>query len=237
MTKLVKRASRKPRKFLTPTNGLVFGTVILFGALLLWTVNQADVQWSDPSQVARWLGNLGWRGVLLYIAFTAAAIVVSPIPSTPFTIAAGAVWGAIPAGIYGIVGIFLGSVVAYGIGRSLGRSAVKALTGKVIHLSNHRGEAYLGALVFVMHLIPVMPYELISYGAGISGMAFPIYALTAFSGIVPCTFFLTKMGAAFTVNLPVAIALITGFLAVVVLLPIGIRRYNWLGLRDVIRLE
>jgi uncharacterized membrane protein YdjX (TVP38/TMEM64 family) len=200
-------------------------------------VSQADVQWSDPSQVAAWLGHLGWRGVLLYIAFTAAAIVISPIPSTPITIAAGAVWGALPAGFYGITGVFLGSVGAYAIGRSLGRSAVKALTGKVIHLSNHRGELYLGVLVFVMHLIPVMPYELISYGAGISGMAFPIYALTAFLGIVPCTFFLTKMGAAFTVNLPMAIALIIGFLTMVVLLPMGIRRYNWLGLRDVIRLE
>jgi len=237
MTKLAKRTSQTRRRLLTPTNGLVLGTIVVFGIALAWMVSQTDVTGSDPAQIATWLGSLGWRGVLIYILFTIAAVVVGPIPSTPVTIAAGAVWGAIPAGVYGIIGIFLGSVAAYCIGRSLGRSAVKALTGKVIHLSNHRGELYLGALVFLMHLVPVMPYELISYGAGISGMAFPLYALTSFLGIVPCTFFLTQMGSAFTVNLPVAIALITGFLAVVVLLPLGIRRYNWLGLRDVIRLE
>lgn len=237
MTKLVKRVSRKPWKFLNLTNILVLGTLLLFGIAAIALISQADVQWSDSTQVIAWMNGLGWRGILIYVAFTAAAIVVSPIPSTPVTIAAGAVWGAVPAGVYGATGIFLGSLMAYGIGRSLGRSVVKALTGKIIHFSSHRGEVYLGVLVFFIHLIPVMPYELASYGAGISGMAFPLYAFTSLLGIVPCTFFLTHMGSAMTLSLPVAIALIGGFLAMVLLLPIGIRRHNWLGLRDVIRLE
>jgi uncharacterized membrane protein YdjX (TVP38/TMEM64 family) len=230
--------SRHPlRKFLTLPNAIALAVFLLCLAIAIWVVMQSGIDFSEPETLMQSIQALGWRGVLLYIGFLAVAIVIGPIPSTPVTIAAGAVWGAVPAGVYGATGIFLGSIIAFFIGRTLGRSAVQALTGKVLYLSNHRGEAYLGGLVFMMHLIPIMPYELISYGAGISGMPAFTYALTSLLGIIPCTFLLTHMGSAFTVNLPVAIALVMGFLLAIVVLPLGVKRYNWLGLRDVIRVE
>jgi uncharacterized membrane protein YdjX (TVP38/TMEM64 family) len=224
-------------KLLTLPNAIALAVFLLCLTIGIWVVSQSGIDFSQPDQLMQSVQALGWQGVLLYIGFLTVAIVIGPIPSTPVTIAAGAVWGAIPAGIYGATGIFLGSIIAFFIGRTLGRSAVQLLTGKVLYLSNHRGEVYLGGLVFMMHLIPIMPYELISYGAGISGMPALTYTLTSLLGIIPCTFLLTHMGSAFTVNLPVAIALVMGFLLAIVVLPLGVKRYNWFGLRDVIRVE
>jgi uncharacterized membrane protein YdjX (TVP38/TMEM64 family) len=195
---------------------------------------QADIPWSSPQQWVRHLQDLGWIGVVAFISFLAIAIVIGPIPSTPFTIAAGTVWGPMHAGLYGIIGIFLGSILAYFIGRTLGRSAVKALTGKVIHLSTHRGHWYVGWVVMVTHLIPIMPYELISYGAGMSGLSFPMFSVTCALGIIPSTLLLTHMGEALALNLPVALAIAFILFVIVGTFAWGVKRHNWLGIKDIV---
>ncbi|WP_225913731.1 TVP38/TMEM64 family protein [Leptolyngbya ohadii] len=231
------RRSLRLRAYLTPTNLLAIGILAFCALAGWWLLTQSAIDWSQPTAIITSIQQMGLSGVLLYIGFLVVAIVIGPIPSTPVTIAAGAVWGSMTAGIYATIGVFLGSLAAYFIGRTLGRSAVRALLGKVIYLSHHRGQRYLGILVFVMHLIPVLPYDLMSYGAGISGLSFPLYAFCALLGIIPCTFFLTFMGSSFSIGLPIALSLIGLFLMVLIVLPWGIRRYNWLGLRDIIRVE
>lgn len=228
---------RKQRGLLCPQNGIALATLLVCGAVGWWFLSHARVDLSSPDIWIESISRMGWAGILMYMGLLALAIVISPIPSTPFTVAGGAVWGPVYAGIYGVIGIFIGSLLAYFIGRTLGRSAVQALTGKVVYLSNQRGELYLGWLMFVTHLVPVLPFDLISYGAGISGLSLPTYAMTTLMGIIPCTFFLTYMGSTFRVGVGAAIAVILLFLFLIIGLPWGVRRYNWLGLRDVVRIE
>lgn len=202
-----------------------------------WLVTQSGINFTSPQMFVESIKNLGSLGILAYIGFLIVAIVIGPIPSTPATVAAGAVWGPLPAALYGVVGLCLGSIAAYLIGRTLGRSAVQALMGKSIYFSKHRGEVYLGWIVFVTHLLPVMPYDLVSYGAGISGLSFPIFAVANLFGLIPNTLLLTHMGSALTIGFPIAVALAIVFLAMLVVLPWGVKQHNWLGLRDTIRVE
>jgi uncharacterized membrane protein YdjX (TVP38/TMEM64 family) len=233
----LKSTQAKLRRFLTLPNAIALLVLGLCGAIAWWAFTHAGLNLSNSTHLVEWMRRLDLVGIPIYVGFLALAIIISPIPSTPITIAAGAAWGPLVAGLYGVVGIFLGCLVAYFIGRTLGRSAVQVLTGKVVYLSRHRGNAYLGWLMFVTHLIPVLPFDLMSYGAGISGMSFPIYAATTLLGVIPCTFFLTYMGAAFALNWPMAIAMVVSFLVLAITLPWGVKRYNWLGLRDVIHLQ
>lgn len=197
-------------------------------------MTQAGITFSNPEQWMQQLSELGQVGIVSFILLLATAIVIGPIPSTPFTIASGAIWGPNLAAVYGTIGIFLGSILAYFIGRTLGRSAVKALTGKAVYFSTHRGEAYLGWVILITHMIPVLPYDLISYGAGISGVSFPLFSITALLGIIPCVLMLTHMGAALTLNLWVTIGIIILFITTLTTLTWGIRKHNWFGLREVI---
>lgn len=232
-----RRSRSRLSALLSLQNAIALAIVVMCVVTGWWLVTQSGVNFSTPQQFIQSIQDLGHTGVLLYIGFLIVAMVIGPIPGTPMTIAAGAIWGPIPAGLYGITGVYLGSLAAYFIGRSLGRSVVRVLTGKSIYFSTHRGETYLGWLVFLTHLLPVMPYELISYGAGISGLSLPIYASASLLGIIPCTFLLTGMGSAFTIGLPVAIALMVLFVLLLIVLPWGVKRYNWLGLQEVIRFD
>lgn len=231
---------RKPNRLktiLSLQNALAL--LILLGCLGLgwWLLTYFQINDFEPTRLVKVIQTMGWVGVLIFIAISALAVVVSPIPGTPLTITAGAVWGAVPAAIYAIIGISLGSLVAYFIGRTLGRSTVQALTGKIIYLSKHRGEIYLGWIMFISHLFPVLPFDLMSYGAGMSGLSLRIYAIATILGTIPGTFFLTYMGSTFQFGIPIGIALLVTFVLLIVIGSWGVRQHNWLGLKDVVKLE
>lgn len=231
------RKRQRLKSLLNQQNVLALGVLLLSLLVYIWVSTQVDANLLTPEGLQQAVTDAGIWGVLVYIAVIALAVVMSPIPGAPLTIAAGAVWGAIPAGIYSVIGGFSGSLIAYFIGRSLGRSAVKALTGKIIYFSKEKGEWLLGGLIFVTRLLPVLSFDLISYGAGLAGLSLPIYASSTLLGMIPSTLLLTYLGEAFTLGTRAAIALSLLFIVLLVLLPWGIRRYNWFGLRDIVRIE
>lgn len=233
-----KSKARKVRfkALFTCQNAIALATLLLSG-LAFWMVQRSEMNVFTADGLQQAVDGAGIVGPLVYISVLAVAVVISQIPEVPLAIAAGAVWGAVPAGIYSVIGCFLGGMIAYFLGKTLGRSAVKALTGKTIYFTKRRGEVYLGWLIFFTRLLPIFSFDLISYGAGISGLSLRIYALATFLGMIPPTFMLTYLGEAFTVGLPAAIAFSILFLLVLVGLPWGIRRYNWFGMKDVIQIE
>lgn len=232
--------SRRHRVQLKPLfacqNGIALA-VILLSLLFLWQLQRSGVNVFTPAGLRQTVAELGVWGPLAYIGILTIAIVVSQIPQMPLALAAGAIWGTLPAGIYSVIGGFLGSLIAYFLGRSLGRSAIQTLTGKAIYFSRHRGEVYLGWLIFITRLLPILSFDLVSYGAGISNLSLRIYATATLSGMIPPTFLLTYMGKSLTMGMSEAIGFTSLFLLVLIGLPWGIQRYNWFGLKDVIQIR
>lgn len=220
-------------RVLTHPNSLAL-LVLALCLLASWRLLQGD---RNPSDWLQSIAALGFVGKLAYVGILILAIVFSPIPGTPIVVAAGAVWEPLTAAIYGTIGIFVGCLIAYFLGRTLGRSFIRSLTGKTLHLSSDRGELYLGWVVFITHLLPIAPFDLISYAAGMAGMSFPIYAISTLLGTIPCVVFLAYMGASLTISLPVGVAIAAVFLILLVILPFGVQRYNWFGIKDSIRIE
>lgn len=228
---------KRPRRSQWQRQNLIaLGVLGLSLFVYVWVSRQADTNPLTPEGLKQLIDGAGIWGILTYMAIIALAVVISPIPGAPLTVAAGAVWGAIPAAIYSVIGGFVGGLIAYFIGRSLGRSAVKALTGKAIYFSKDRGEWLLGGVIFVTRLLPVLSFDLISYGAGLTNLSVPIYASSTLLGMIPSTLLLTYVGQSFTIGLPLGISLSVVFLILLVLLPWGIRRYNWFGLQDIIHI-
>ena len=228
------RRLKKLRVLLTVQNAIALS--LLVGCLVAgWRFLSFSAL--DPSQLLQSIHDLGFIGKLIYASILVLAVVISPIPGTPLTVTAGAVWSPWTAGVYGTLGVFVGSVLAYFLGRTLGRSLIQVLLGKMIHISKHRGEPYIGWLLFLSHLLPIVPFDLMSYGAGMIRLSFPLYAMATLLGTIPGTFLLAYLGASFTISswMGGAIALFSALLLIVV--PWKIRQHNWLGIRDVIRIE
>jgi uncharacterized membrane protein YdjX (TVP38/TMEM64 family) len=213
--------------------------IVLFLCLLLcvWLSLHPDLTWFTPERLLQTIRRLGVLAPVAYIGMLALSVVISPIPGAPIAVVAGTIWGSLLAGVYSVIGGFLGSAIAYYIGRTLGRSAIQFLTGKNIYFTKQHGEIYLTWFIFLTRLLPVLPFDLISYAAGIAGLSFPAYACATLLGMIPSTFFLTYLGSTFMVNKFLSIILLLVFLILLVGLPWGIRRHNWLGIQNIIRIE
>lgn len=229
--------STRLQSFLTRQNGIALGLLLLSGLIYGWLVASEEVNVLSPQGLKQAVADTGLTGILIYMGIIALSVVISPIPGAPLAVAAGAVWGAIPAAIYSVIGGFFGGLVAYFIARTLGRSAMRALTGKVVYFSKDRGEWYLGLVIFATRLLPVLSFDLVSYAAGLTGLSLPIFMIATLLGMIPSTFLLTYMGTAFTLQFSDTIAYFVVFLIVLFGLPWGIRRYNWFGMRDIVKWE
>lgn len=217
------------------SNALALSILILCG-LLCWGLSlRQNGNLLTPDGLKQTIQNLGVLGPIAYIGLLALSVVISPIPGAPLAVVGGMVWGSLLAGIYSVIGGFLGSLVAYFIGRTLGRSAIQALTGRSIYFAQQRGEVYVGWLIFFSRLFPVLPFDLISYGAGITKLPVRIYATATLLGMIPSTFLLSYAGAAIVTAHSSAALLI--IFALFIGIPLIVYKYNWFRLRDMIRVE
>jgi uncharacterized membrane protein YdjX (TVP38/TMEM64 family) len=228
------RRLKKLRVLLTVQNAIALFFLVVC-LVLGWKLVSLNAL--DPSQLLRSIHDLGFIGKLIYAGILVLAVVISPIPGTPLTVAAGAVWSPWTAGIYGTLGVFVGSLLAYFLGRTLGRSLIRVLSGKTIHLSKHRGEPYIGWLLFFSHLLPIAPFDLMSYGAGMIRLSLPLYATATLLGTLPGTFLLAYLGASFTISPGMSGAIAVCCALLVTVVPWKFHRHNWFGIRDVIRIE
>jgi uncharacterized membrane protein YdjX (TVP38/TMEM64 family) len=225
------------RPHLTLANGIALAVLGLSIAAVISLQAMTHVNLFSQDGFGVFVEHLGWLGPLLYILLIAISVVVSQLPGVPLAIAAGAAWGGFEAGIYSIIGGFSGGMVAYFIGRTLGRSAVKALTGRIMYFSKERGEPIIGLLLFVTRLLPLFSFDIMSYAAGITRLSLPIYIPATLLGMIPSTFLLTFLGSSLKLSMTQTLAMSGVALLILVLIPIFLQRSRWLKLNELVHFE
>ena len=196
-----------------------------------------SLQWLDPDQLTDCLAQSGAWGPMLYILLLILSVVVSQIPGAPLAVAAGAVWGPLAAGTYTVIGGFGGALIAYGLGRWVGPAIIQRITGKKLFFTKQCGTAYLGGLIFATRLLPLLSFDLVSYGAGMVRLSFPVYALATFLGMLPSTFLLTYMGGSIHLG-GGAIALFSMILVILFVgIPALLHRLDCLDMQKFVRWE
>ena len=171
---------------------------IRLGLLVLFVVVAATVGFffapTDLSRVRGWAEGLGPAGGIVFV-LGYAALTLTPVPKNVLSMAAGAVWGFGPALGMVYVGALLGAAASFVLGRRLGREAVERISGARVAALDaalaHRG---LFAMLGV-RLMPVVPFTLINYGAGLTAVRRRDYALGTALGIVPGTVAYVALGA------------------------------------------
>ncbi len=166
-----------------------FAVVLVGAAVIATSVGVPSVgQLRASFAAAGWMGGIGF-------AVAYAAISLSPLPKTVFSLAAGAVFGIAEGIPVVLAGAMAGAVCAFFIGRVLGRDVVRRLTGRRVErlddLLERRG---LWALL-VARLVPLVPFTAINYAAGLTRLPLLTFAFATFIGILPTTTAYVAVGA------------------------------------------
>ena len=136
----------------------------------------------------------GWLGAATFVG-AYGLITLTPIPKNVVSIAAGLTWGLGLGSLLVYLGALIGATLAFLIGRALGRDAVERFSGarvaRVDALLRQRGLAS----VIGVRLIPVLPFTVINYTAGLTAVRVRDYAIGTALGIIPGTLAYVTIGA------------------------------------------
>ncbi|HXG43497.1 MAG TPA: VTT domain-containing protein [Gemmatimonadales bacterium] len=126
-----------------------------------------------------------WVGPAFALAY--ALLVALALPASALTIVGGAAFGLIPGILWVTLGANLGANLAFWLARRLGRGALEALLGARLGAFDRiTGVAGFQGLL-ALRLLPIAPFVLLNYGAGLTGMSARDYALATAIGILPGT--------------------------------------------------
>ncbi len=143
-------------------------------------------QYLDRRVLAAWLGELSSNpfAPLLFVGVYAVSLGFG-IPASLFTLAGGVVFGVWPGALYNWLGTMLGASLAFVLARHLGRDFVeRLLRGRFVDLDAAVSARGFWA-IFVMRLIPVIPFNLSNFAAGLTGIRFIHYVVATGLAIAP----------------------------------------------------
>jgi uncharacterized membrane protein YdjX (TVP38/TMEM64 family) len=117
-----------------------------------------------------------WYAPLVLIAMYAVGCVLA-IPASLFIIAAGAIWGWLLGGTLAMFGGMLGAMASFYTGRFFG-------SGEGHPRLRDAGFRSL----LILRLLPIFPFAVLNYGAGIARVNSAAFFLSTFLGLIPSNF-------------------------------------------------
>lgn len=149
----------------------------------------------SSADVRRAVHGAGWLGPLAFVAIYIGWTVLL-LPGVVPTLAGGALFGLVVGSALTLIGAVIGATLAFMIGRRLGRAQVQ-------ELASRRGVRFDGWLrnrgflaLLYARLVPIVPFNLLNYAAGVAGMSTRSYVIATAVGIVPGTIAYTALGSA-----------------------------------------
>ena len=154
--------------------------LVLAAAVLLFILKYFNIldKFTSIEDLRNFISGMGSYAIFGFILIQFLQVVVLPIPSV-ITVGAGvACFGPWLGGFLSFVGIFIGSMVAFLIGRIFGYRAAAWIVGKETldkWLEKVKGKDKL--LLTFMFLMPLFPDDVLCFVAGLSTMSFLFFVV------------------------------------------------------------
>jgi len=152
--------------------------------------------YSDKHFLKETLHGWGILAPLIFIALQALQVIMALIPGDITGLLGGFLFGEWLGLFYSTIGLTLGSVAAFGVGRWLGAHYVRTLVSQ--QTWDKMGfiiEAEGTILCFIIFLIPGLPKDMVCYLFGMSPMPLWVFTLVSTLGRFPGTWVLSAQGA------------------------------------------
>lgn len=137
-----------------------------------------------PEQLQTFIRQTGIWGPLCYVGLYAIATLIL-LPSTPLNISGGVLFGPWFGTIWTSVGAIVAAAIAFIFSRTLGRPVMeKKLAGRWEKMDTEirRGGLFY---MFAIRLVPIMPYGIVNFAAGLTAIRFRDYLVGTTVGTVP----------------------------------------------------
>ncbi|MDQ0876164.1 putative membrane protein YdjX (TVP38/TMEM64 family) [Paenibacillus sp. V4I3] len=150
----------------------------------------------SPEGIRTWILTFGGAAPVLFIFIYAVRPLIL-FPASVLSLTGGLAFGPVWGTVYTIIGATIGAVLSFWLARFLGNKLVstrsKEKWGKLEKQLQQKGFIY----ILLLRLIPIFPFDLISYGAGVAKVNFSSFLFGTLLGIIPGTFAYSFLGSSF----------------------------------------
>lgn len=174
-----------------------------------------------------YLRGLWYAPIILILAYAIGCVFA--IPASLFIIASGVVWGWLLGGIYAMIGGVLGATLSFLVGRFVGEGMLDRFGAIGRRVRKQVDNAGFKSLL-VLRLIPLFPFAVLNYGAGVAGVQLSDFVFATALGLAPSNFVFAYSAHALYENTMsqgealTRLAIVAGLLLVVVLVPSLLKR-------------
>jgi len=138
---------------------------------------------------------------LLFVAMIVQALAI-PIPSEFILICGGAAFGLLFGWLVGALGSVVAAFIGFYISRKGGRSvAIRFVGDRGIEFADNWFNRWGVWAVLLGRIAPFIPFDVISYNAGLTKMKFRSFTIPTVTGTLPRAFFYAFLGNYFSVTL------------------------------------
>lgn len=146
-------------------------------------------------EIIDWIDDLGWLAPVLFVVTYSIASLLF-LPTMVLTLAGGALFGPIIGVILNLIGATCGAAFSFLITRHLMyewfNKKRKDKIDKLITDVDKKG----WTVVAFLRLFPIIPFNLVNYGLGLTGISFRLYLMTTAVFLIPAEIIYTYFGYA-----------------------------------------
>jgi uncharacterized membrane protein YdjX (TVP38/TMEM64 family) len=162
---------------------------------VLWSV---DAPTPDPAAAVhqlreKLLGFGGWAALISGSLMMLQSI-IPPLPSNVITITNGLIFGPMWGALLSWASMLMGASACFFLSRRVGRPFASRIVGPSLHSAEGFFQKYGVPAVFLIRIIPFVPFDAVSYAAGLLGIPFPRFLLASGIGLIPSVLIYTFVG-------------------------------------------
>ena len=165
--------------------------IIVILATIVYKVFKMDI---GIHEIKSYIDSFGNFAPIVYIIMFS-LVPLTLFPDSVLAIAGGLAFGLYKGYIYTAIGALIGGTISFYISRKLGRNIVKKLTKDKLDnievMVNTKGFS----IILLLRLIPLFPFDVISYGAGLTSVKYKDFIMATFLGTIPGILVFTNIGA------------------------------------------
>lgn len=134
---------------------------------------------------------------LLFMTIYALLVATSMPGLAVFTMTGGYLFGWVLGAAYTMIAVMAASTCIFLLARSAVGGTMRSRAGPMIRRFAHGFKESALSYVFIMQLVPILPYIVVTTLPAACGVPLHIYVFSTFFGILPATILFSRVGAGF----------------------------------------
>jgi uncharacterized membrane protein YdjX (TVP38/TMEM64 family) len=172
--------------------GIVAAVLILFAISLLVEFGPVS---GGVEHFREQLLSFGPWAVLISAGLMIGQAIIAPLPANVVTITNGLVFGPLWGALLSWITTLIGASLCFLLARSLGKPFAEKIVGDSVHKAEKFFKKYGLHAMFVVRIVPFVPFDAVSYVAGVVGVRFSSFLLATSIGIIPSVLVYSFIGS------------------------------------------